>query len=407
MTHTDLSVATARAALAGIVDDALGDDDVVVAYVRAQWSCLVEPGDGVAGALIAEVGPVRAFEIAIAEHGGEREAEAAGISPAELMSGRGRWHPRRGSHVHAWEAARRSHVTLLTPEDAAWPMRLDDLGRHAPLSLWVKGDVEMLGRTSPGVAIVGARAATAYGEYVAEDIAAGCAASGFTVFSGAAYGIDGAAHRGALAAGGATVAVLAGGADRLYPSGHRALLSHIGQVGAIVAELPCGTQPAKWRFLGRNRIIAALSDTTVVVEAGSRSGALNTAHHAADLGRPLGAVPGPVTSASSVGCHQLMREAGAECITGIEGVREMLGISIGMSGPLPPRSDSGSHIDDFTRIIDALSNRSARSVEDVARRAGFGVDAARSLLGLLELEDSAQRSDAGWVLTAAAQSRLW
>lgn len=145
----------------------------------------------------------------------------------------------------------------------------------------------------------------------------------------------------------------------------------------------------------------------MVVEAGSRSGALNTAHHAAELGRPLGAVPGPVTSASSVGCHQLMREAGAECITGIEGVREMLGISIGMSGPLHPRSDSGSHIDDFTRIIDALSSRSARSVEDVARRAGFGVDAARSLLGLLELEDSAQRSDAGWVLTAAAQSRLW
>ena len=151
------------------------------------------------------------------------------------------------------------------------------------------------------------------------------AASGAVIVSGGAYGIDGAAHRAALGVGGATVALLAGGVDRAYPQGHQQLLRTIAASGAVVSEVPCGTAPTKWRFLSRNRIIAALSDATVVIEAGWRSGSLNTAGHAAALGRPLGAVPGPVTSAASAGCHRLLREYDARCVTTAAEVRELWG----------------------------------------------------------------------------------
>ena len=143
---------------------------------------------------------------------------------------------------------------------------------------------------------------------------AGLVDRGFTIVSGAAYGIDGMAHRAALASGGTTVAFLAGGVDRFYPLGHEALLGRIAEQGAVVAELPCGSAPTKWRFLQRNRLIAAATEATIVLEAGMRSGSLNTAGHAAALGRPLGAVPGPVTSPASAGCHRLLREYDAVCV---------------------------------------------------------------------------------------------
>jgi len=155
------------------------------------------------------------------------------------------------------------------------------------------------------------------------EITAGLVERGHTIVSGAAYGIDGMAHRAALASAGRTVAYLAGGVDRFYPSGHDALLTRIVETGAVVSELPCGSAPTKWRFLMRNRLIAASTKATLVVEAGWRSGSLNIAGRAVALGRPLGAVPGPVTSAASAGCHRLVRECGAIVVTNADEAAEL------------------------------------------------------------------------------------
>lgn len=382
----------ARTALGDLVSPC-SDDEVVAAYARTAWSTLTEPGDGVAGALVQALGAVRALEIGLAHTGGAAAAEQSGVAPAALAAGRARWHPRRRDIGTDLEIAQRAGVRLLTPENAAWPIRLDDLGIHAPLCLWTIGDVAHLA-PSVGVALVGARAASAYGEHVATELAAESAASGIAVISGAAYGIDGAAHRGALASGGSTVAVLAGGVERPYPAGHRDLIDRIARRGVVVAEVPCGSAPTKWRFLARNRVIAALADATVVVEAGWRSGALNTAHHAAELGRPLGAVPGPVTSASSAGCHRLLRDAGAICITGAADLRELVGI--GSAGANDALFDLHEYTGERTRILDALTTRGARLTDDVARRSGFAVTDAAALLALLELEGGVERHDDGW-----------
>ena len=293
------------------------------AYARAVWSCLVEPGDGVAGALIGALGPFEALRLAFASAG-----PADTLSSRELDEGRKRWRPRLVAEAisFALDVARGVGIHLITPEDAEWPRALDDLGAHAPVCLWVRGDAAVLARPGPTAAIVGARAATGYGEDIAAEFAEELAGRGITVVSGAAYGIDGAAHRGALAAGGTTVALLAGGVDRPYPVGHSDLIDRIARTGAVVGEVPCGTAPTKWRFLQRNRLIAALGTATVIVEAGRRSGSLNTAGHAADLGRPIGAVPGPVTSGSSAGCHRLLREYDARCVTTADEVAGLLGI---------------------------------------------------------------------------------
>ena len=240
------------------------------------------------------------------------------------------------------------------------------------------------------VAIVGARAASGYGEHVAAELAGDLAAAGAVIVSGGAYGIDGAAHRAALGVEGDTIAFLAGGVDRAYPAGHQQLLRQIVESGAVVSEPPCGAAPTKWRFLARNRLIAALGQATVVVEAGWRSGSLNTAGHAAALGRPLGAVPGPVTSASSAGCHRLLREYDAQCVTSAAEVREMWGV-------LPAQVERGEAIDpDQVRLLDAMSSRSRISETELARRSGLSSDRVRELLGFLDLEGTVSRDERGW-----------
>ncbi|WP_246540356.1 DNA-processing protein DprA [Microbacterium flavum] len=390
------------------VSDAASGGAAEDAYARAVWSTLIEPGDRIAGALIETAGPVRALEIAVAT-GSVRGAELGEITPTELRAARDRWAPRRGRAEEAIALARRSGVRLVTPEDARWPARTADLGPFAPVCLWVRGDTRLLDAGIPAIALVGARAASSYGEFLAAEFAAEGGQAGITVYSGGAYGIDGAAHRGALSADGGTVAVMAGGVERPYPAGHRELIDRIAQVGLVIAEVPCGTAPTKHRFLARNRLIAACSDATVVVEAGWRSGALNTAHHAQALGRPLGVIPGPVTSASSMGCHRLLREGEAICVTCFADVREMLGDppACGDRGRPPAGGDRGM-TDDATRIRDALSTRSARTVEDIARRAGFGVHEAAGLLGMLELTGLAARRGAGWVhVSGAGPVTLW
>lgn len=362
-------------------------DDVIA---RVAWGVLTEPGDGTAGALVAQCGPLEALQLAF---GGDAEEE----HHRAVRSGRKRWLPRWDTALirAAMDAALRCRAQLLLPGDAAWPAGLDDLDGHAPHVLWVRGDAGALGRAHGAVAIVGARAATAYGEHVAADFAGGLTDRGFLVISGGAYGIDGAAHRAVLRAGGDTVAFLAGGVDRAYPAGHAQLLQSIAGTGAVLSEVPCGTAPTKWRFLARNRLIAAAAHATVVVEAGARSGSLNTAGHAASLGRPLGAVPGSITSAASMGCHRLLREYDARCVTSVDDVVELMGLShgLGEAAQVPPR---GPHDAELVRLGDALSARAPREPLDLARRSGLSIERVEALLGLLALEGTVQRGAGGW-----------
>lgn len=366
-----------------------GDERVDLA--RAWWSLVTEPGDRVAGALVRALGPVAALEAA--RHDDRDRAASAGLRPAEWAEAVRRWRPRDDADAlrAALDAARRGRVRLLTPDDPAWPARLDDLGLHAPHCLWLRGADGLLGDDRPSVAIVGARAATGYGEHVAAELAAELGGAGVRVVSGAAYGIDGAAHRAALAAGGETVALLAGGADRAYPAGHTELIDRIADRGVVVSEVPCGAAPTKWRFLARNRVIAALADAVVVVEAGWRSGSLNTAGHAAELGRPLGAVPGPVTSAASAGCHRLLREYDAVCITGADDVRELLGLDAGAS------ADAAASVDPaLVRMLDALSARTPSDLDALARVTGLSREHAQAVLGAAALEGRVVADAGGW-----------
>lgn len=384
----ELTEAAARSALDGVRRGSGAAD--LDAYARAVWSVLVEPGDSEAGALIATHGAVEALRLVVGDGGGDPRR------------GRDRWVPRLqpATITAALDAARRAGAELVVPADPRWPARLDDLGAHAPVALWRRGSGT--DATRPAVALVGARASTAYGEGVAADLAGDLAAAGVTVVSGAAYGIDGASHRAALSVGGTTVAFLAGGVDRPYPRGHEGLLARIADTGAVWSETPCGAAPTKWRFLSRNRLIAAMADVVVVVEAGWRSGSLNTAAHAATLGRSLGAVPGPVTSAASAGCHRVLREYGGMCVTSAADVLEMLGgdgaAATGAPwGRLATEGADEGRTDATTRMFDALSPRSSRTLDDVARRSGIPRDDVRTLLGFAELEGRAVRDlDGSW-----------
>jgi DNA processing protein len=335
-----------------------------------------------------------------------------------------RWRPRVGSAATllALRQAARFGMRMLVPGDDDWPQPLGDLDTHAPFALWVRGDPARLHALERSVALVGARAATGYGEHVTIELASGLVDRGFAIVSGAAYGIDGSAHRAALASQGTTVAILAGGLDRFYPSGHEQLIARIADRGVVIAEVPPGTTPTKWRFLLRNRLIAAVSGATVVVEAGWRSGSLNTAGHAATLGRPLGAVPGPITSAASAGCHRLLREYTATCVTTADEIAELVptGFSgtgalsgTGGSGPREPKPSARTSATgprsaadlrlptDPTgarlRVLDAISDRTPRRVERVAELSGLALDRVRAELGLLELEGFILERPSGWM----------
>lgn len=381
---------------------------VIERVARAAWSMLGEPGDRTAGLLITALGASDALD-ALLDVSAPAEI-AARVDPAavverklltaEIDQALARWRPRLRSAelVRAFEAAARCGARLLVPDDDLWPVRLDDLGVHGPVALWVRGTDDALARLARSIALVGARAATSYGEQLAMDSSAGLVERGFTIVSGAAYGIDGMAHRAALASGGNTVAFLAGGVDRLYPAGHHDLLGRIAENGAVVAELPCGAEPTKWRFLQRNRLIAAATRATIVLEAGWRSGSLNTANHAAALGRPVGAVPGPVTSAASAGCHRLIRESDARLVTTVDEMVELVGDDQrgdeAERGLRLPAGDALSS--EQIRVIDALSTRSARAPEQVARLAGLSAATVIAVLGTLALDGAVMRGPSGW-----------
>lgn len=203
---------------------------------------------------------------------------------------------------------------FIIPEDEEWPLSLNDLATP-PIALIVKGAIDAL--HLPSLAIVGTRNPTNYGVRIAGDFAAGFVDREWAIISGGAYGIDAAAHRGALIAEGVTVAVLAAGIDVNYPAGHARLFAEIADTGALISEVLPGSRAIPARFLTRNRLIAALSRATLVVEAAFRSGSLRTARDAAELMRPVMAIPGPITSPTSEGCHRLIGERAAEVVTSV------------------------------------------------------------------------------------------
>lgn len=414
MTMFGLDEEVVRAATAGVRPDGSGDSsDPREVFARAAWTSIAEPGDGVAGAVVGVLGaraaltavveawPANRLTRSLAAGVDENVAgDAQGLRPG-LEQALARWRPRLSSAevIRNLQQARRTGTALLLPGDPLWPAGVDDLGQHSPLALWWRGRGEALDAIRHSIALVGARAATGYGEHVAMEAAAGLVDRGLAILSGAAYGIDGMAHRSALASKGTTVAFLAGGVDRFYPSGHDALLSRIVESGAVLSELPCGAAPTKWRFLQRNRLIAAASGATVVLEAGWRSGSLNTAGHAAALGRPLGAVPGPVTSPTSAGCHRLLRDYDAICVTTAAEMAELIGVGVdleldltGADGDTPRERTS-----DQVRVFDALSVRVPRVPADLARRSGLSTAAVLGALGTLDFEGAVRERATGWV----------
>lgn len=322
--------------MAEVLREESTEEEIARAFSRAAWGTLIEAGDRVAGRLIASLGPQAALELIIQHRTAseivqilrshDAEVEDVSLVVEDIAEGLERWAPRLNSRdaLNAVIHAGKLGAFILTPENHGWPEGLNDLGTHAPVALWARGRAETLEKFSLSLGVVGARASTGYGEHVTMETVSALAEQGIAIVSGAAYGIDGMAHRSALAVGGTTMAFLAGGVDRFYPSGHDALLGRIVESGLVLAESPCGYAPTKWRFLLRNRLIAASTQATVVMEAGWRSGSLNTANHAASLTRPLGVVPGPVTSASSAGCHRLLREYDAVCVTTASEIRELL-----------------------------------------------------------------------------------
>jgi DNA processing protein len=362
---------------------------------RVALSRLCEPDDSALGALVDSLGA---------------EEVLARITSGTLAAGRLAAYQARLPSLDTendLERAAGLGARIVTPGADEWPDLLDDLGPRRPLVLWVAGGGDLARLTHRAVSVVGARACTAYGEHVAAELAAGLGDRGWPVVSGAAFGIDAAAHRGALAVDGGTVAVLACGLDVVYPSAHGRLLSDVRESGAVVSELPPGSRPTKSRFLGRNRVIAAFGRGTVVVEAALRSGAMNTAGHAADLSREVMAVPGPVTSPMSAGCHELVRTAAASLITDAADVLDLVGRMGDDAAPIR-RGEARPHdgLDDLTlRVLDALPVRQRAGPASVARVAGLDVGSVLRALAVLSVRGLAEGADGTWRRTPVARAQ--
>lgn len=354
-------------------------------------AAMVEPGTAGVAELVAELGAIRALARL-------RTATRPGASPVV-----GRLEPDEVPAMVAQMA--RQGVRVVIPGDAEFPTQLLDLP-EPPLALWVRGPLDLRACALRSVALVGARACTAYGERVAADLGSGLAQLGWAVVSGGAFGIDAAGHRAALSVCGPTVAVLACGVDVAYPRAHDALLTRIGDAGLLVSELPPGSLPLKFRFLARNRLIAALTRGTVVVEAARRSGAMATANRSMELGRELMVVPGPVTSMASAGTNRLLHERSARAVCDAE---EVVSVLLGRqterrdrgpetTGAEPTDDVSGGPVPDGPAgaVLAALSPRTSRSVEALAARSGVPPVDALAHLGILEITGLARRTGAGW-----------
>lgn len=356
---------------------------------------------------------MQGLSTAVSRHGAAAVwAAVGGDAPdrgidAELL-GRLRKVTRDVSPERDLELAAAVGARLVCPQDDEWPAALAVLGVEEPLALWVRGALRVSEALERSVAVVGARAATAYGGHVASELGYGLAGRGWTVVSGGAFGIDALAHRGALAAGGITVAVLACGVDVPYPRSHDRLFARIAEEGLIISEWPPGTSPRPHRFLVRNRVIAAGTAGTVVVEGAVRSGALSTGRRAQKLGRALMVVPGPVTSAMSAGCHVLLREEGTRLVTSVAEVIEEVGR---LGDDLSPRPEGELRDRDqlppvLRGVLEAVPSLRPAGPSVLASRAGVDlVVLRRSIRALIDAGFVEPMAD-GWRLSAAERQAV-
>jgi DNA processing protein len=391
-------------------------------YARAALTYLAEPADQWLNGLISAHGATRTLEAIRSGRLPDPSGDVAipQFTRRTLQRSMERWRVRLDDLPTPDEviAFRASGIRLICPGDPEWPEQLADLGHEQPYALWLRGTADLRFNCLRSVAVVGSRAASAYGSYVAAEFAASVAARGWAVVSGGAFGVDASAHRGALGADGVTVAVLACGVDVPYPVGHTELFEAIAAQGVIVSEWPPGRTVSRLRFLVRNRVIAALATGTVVVEAGERSGAVNTARLARDLGRRLMAVPGPVTSDQSAGCHRIIREwQGALVTTAAEVIEHLSPIGAiletnapAVTGPadnsgrrrrLRPALDLDAMDLETTQVLDAMPARGGMATTRIAQRAGMVPTTVVRCLAALAASGFIERCDEGWRLSRA------
>ncbi len=358
---------------------------------RIEWSRITEGGDVLAYGIIERLGAANALE---AVRTGE------GLEPEE-MKVVDRWrHRLERIQPFNSEALEKIGMSVLIPGDDLWPEQINDLGPQTPPLLWVKGNPHVLTKRQ-AVSIVGSRAATAAGTRIARDFAFEISEIA-TVVSGGAFGIDAAAHSGAILADKPTIIVSAGGADRVYPRAHETLYRQtLEGGGAVVSESPLGAAPQRFRFLARNRIIAALSKATLVVEAPSRSGALSTARHAMNIGRDVGAVPGSIDSVQSRGCIDLLRN-NATAIANVEHLRDLIG-PIQIQEPVTDDFFSFGADDDFdprtARTLDAVPLTCSKDVPSIANVAGLSVPETLTALSRLLLAGRVEERSGRWIRT--------
>ncbi|MFL4472493.1 DNA-processing protein DprA [Paeniglutamicibacter sp. MACA_103] len=408
------------------------------ALARAGLTHIIEPNDQTGAALVQVAGAVEAYRL-IHDHAGPAPAheqqqvaellDAHGASRASLRldAGLERWRPRAALADPITDLKLMANLGggIIHPADEHWPQGFEALGLAAPLALWYRGngDRDILRDPAHLAAIVGSRDATEYGRTVTAELVHGLRARGICIVSGGAYGIDAQAHQAALAedppidAGPgrsprpATIAVMAGGLNRFYPVGNDDLLMAVHRQGLLIAEVAPGATPTRWRFLQRNRLIAALCAATIVAEARWRSGALSTARHAAEIGREVGAVPGSVFSANSAGCHRLIREGAATLVTDAAEALELLKLpdpaQVPHPGPQPAqganpgsreeqRDYDGLAIQDLL-LLDALPIRSPRTADQLAAVAGLGMGSILGGLSRLATRGLAERTGIGWI----------
>jgi len=417
-----------------------------IRIVRAELSRLIEPGDLLAGVMLDVLGPESLHALITSGRAVSRSerdrfveiAESSGLGPKQqdLNAGLTRWRTRSGQ-LHGCQdiaSMQRLGGGLLIPEDSGWPEQLNDLGPQAPVALWYRAGAP--GRTESGpsaldrlpslsrsVAMVGSREITDYGIRVTAELTQELVRAGLCVISGGAYGVDAAVHRAALRAAemnevhrahGPTLAVLAGGLDRYYPAGNERLLQDVAKEGLLLSEMAPGSAPTRHRFLQRNRLIAALAMVTVVTEARWRSGAQSTAHHALALGRPVGVVPGSIYSASSSGCHRLLKETPAELVTDAAEILALAGgltLDILASPPsrtretakqpvLPVPYPAPNPVDGLTQaqrlLFDALPKRGLSSPGKLSSVAGLPIPTVLAELTRLQRIGRARMVNGQW-----------
>lgn len=344
------------------------------------WNALVEPGDRIAGELIQKLGAIAALEAFVKKRDLGEDVQKAFE----------RWAPRYrdGLFEEKLQLAQKNDLKLLLPSDNEWPSDFNDLGAHSPLLIWYRGNLNHFNSLERKVGVVGSRNATHYGQRITSELTSVLVEEKAAVISGGALGIDAVAHRAALGLKGLTLAFMAGSLDCLYPAANYELFDAIGHQGLLLSELTPGSRPTRWRFLQRNRLIAALSDATVVTEAGWRSGSINTVNHACELARPVFAIPGPITSPSSSGCNRLIRDGQANLLLDIADLPSELG----WRSNILFDTDSLGSLE--VRALDALT-RKPQSTDKILVESGLSIDELRIALGSLKLMGLAESGSEG------------